>query len=377
MSNYVKLTFNKEEFNQTIGRLFSDMLEKGVVDAVLTPADQGAGRVMQTLISDAGKLEAIDPFAPMVAVNSAKLVSSLTAQPSGRPLAVVMRSCEVRALVELVKLKQADFGDTVLIGIDCLGRYENADYVKLRSENRGGTEDFLEGACQGKTESEGVDISMACKACEYPVTDNVDLRLCVIGAETGTLYVEGVTDRGQAVLKELGLDTGEGPADRDAALEKLTAARRESRDQQLVAFRDATGDFQKLQEHLAGCINCYNCRVACPVCYCKECVFVTDTFRHAGDQYLGWADNRGALKMPCDTLFFHLTRLAHIGTLCVGCGQCSSACPNDIQLMPLFRAVSEKTQARFDYLAGRSPDEEQPLATFYDDELVEVTGQVK
>lgn len=104
---------------------------------------------------------------------------------------------------------------------------------------------------------------------------------------------------------------------------------------------------------------------------------MTDTFRHAGDQYINWADQQGALKMPSDTVFFHLTRLAHISTLCVGCGQCSSACPNGIELMPLFRSVSETSQARFNYLAGRSLEEAQPLATFYDEELVEVTGQVK
>jgi hypothetical protein len=45
--------------------------------------------------------------------------------------------------------------------------------------------------------------------------------------------------------------------------------------------------------------------------------------------------------------------------------------------MPLFRTCAEKTQARFGYQAGRSPDEEQPLAGFMADELVEVTGQVK
>ncbi|MCP4566581.1 MAG: formate dehydrogenase, partial [FCB group bacterium] len=237
------------------------MLEKGVVEAVLSPADQGNERVMQTLISDAGNLDSIDPFAPVVPVNSAKLVSSLTAQPSGRPLAAVMRSCEVRALIELVKLRQADLDDIILIGLDCLGRYENTDYVKLRGENKS-TEDFLEAAGKGNTDVGGIDISSACSACEYPVAPNVDLRLCVIGAEAGTLYLEGVSERGQAVLEKLELAGGDGPAEREAAVKILTTARCRARDQQLAAFRDGTDDFQKLQDHLAGCINCYNCRVA-------------------------------------------------------------------------------------------------------------------
>ena len=62
---------------------------------------------------------------------------------------------------------------------------------------------------------------------------------------------------------------------------------------------------------------------------------------------------------------------------CVGCGQCTSACPNDIDLMPLFRTSADKTQAKFGYQAGRSVEEAQPMAGFEADELFEVTGQAK
>jgi formate dehydrogenase subunit beta len=48
---------------------------------------------------------------------------------------------------------------------------------------------------------------------------------------------------------------------------------------------------------------------------------------------------------------------------------CSSACPNDIPIANAFRAVAEKTQAIYNYVAGRSLDEEVPLATFREDEL--------
>jgi formate dehydrogenase subunit beta len=81
--------------------------------------------------------------------------------------------------------------------------------------------------------------------------------------------------------------------------------------------------------------------------------------------------------MPTDTLFYHLTRLAHMGTLCVGCGQCTSACPNDIPVGQLFSMVGEEIQSVFDYVPGRDPGEEQPLAYFAEDELLEVTGQTK
>ena len=81
--------------------------------------------------------------------------------------------------------------------------------------------------------------------------------------------------------------------------------------------------------------------------------------------------------MPTDTLFYHLTRMMHMSTLCVGCGQCSSACPNDIPLYELFTTVAEGAQGVFGYVPGKDPQEAQPLADFREDELVEVTGQVK
>jgi formate dehydrogenase subunit beta len=136
----------------------------------------------------------------------------------------------------------------------------------------------------------------------------------------------------------------------------------------------ATNSMEKLTHYLANCVNCYNCRVACPVCYCKECVFVTDVFNHDPSQYLNWARRKGVIKMPTDTTFYHVTRLAHMSTACVGCGQCSNACPNDIPVMELFRTVADATQKAFEYEAGRSLEEKPPLSVFREDEFEEVVG---
>ncbi|MDJ0623953.1 MAG: 4Fe-4S dicluster domain-containing protein [Desulfocapsaceae bacterium] len=376
MSKFTKIAFNKGELNTQLSQLFSDMLENNAVDAVLAPMAQPKKGVMQTLVTSKENLASMDPFAPVMPVNSAKLVSSLTSTPSGKRIAMVLRSCEVRALVELVKLKQANLEDTLLIGMDCHGRYENTDFLKFQTKE-GTSEGFLEGALNGKTESDGFDVAGACKICEYPEAPNVDIRLCTIGSGNGTLYLEAVTEKGEEALTKAGTKFADGPGGRADAVKKLAAARAEARDAVFASYREETGDFNALDDKLSACINCYNCRVACPVCYCKECVFVTDTFRHKGEQFINWANSKGTLKMPTDTSFYHLTRITHIAAFCVGCGQCTSACPNDIDVMPIFRTSAEKVQARFEYLAGRSVDEPQPLSVFDSDELMEVTGQVK
>jgi formate dehydrogenase subunit beta len=43
----------------------------------------------------------------------------------------------------------------------------------------------------------------------------------------------------------------------------------------------------------------------------------------------------------------------------------------------VFAMVGEGTQAVFGYEPGRSVEEAQPLATFVEDELLQVTGQTK
>ena len=376
MATFAKLSFNKDELNKELSGFFKGILENGAVDAVLAPMAQGKKGVRLSLITTAANAGAVDPFAPVAAVSGAKIASSLTARPSGRKVAMVLRPCEIRAVVELVKLKQVNLDDVLMIGMDCLGRYENTDFAKFQ-EQGGTSEAFLEKAQAGNTATADFDVAGACKICEFPAADNVDLRLCAIGSGGGAVYIEAVTAKGQAALEKSGLKIGDTPAGRDEAVKKLVAARSEAKDKKFAEFRTETNNFQALGDKLSACINCYNCRVACPVCYCKECVFVTDTFRHTGDQFMMWADKGGMLRMPNDTLFYHLTRITHMSLFCVGCGQCTSACPNDIDLMPLFRTSADKTQAKFGYQAGRSVEEQQPMAGFESDELFEVTGQAK
>jgi formate dehydrogenase subunit beta len=376
MAKFAKLSFGKDELNKELSGFFKGMLENEVVDAILVPMAQTKKGVRLTLVTSAANTAQVDPFAPIAAVSGAKIASSLTSQPSGRKVAMVLRPCEIRAVVELVKLKQANLDDVLLIGMDCFGRYENTDFAKFQ-EQGGTSESFLQNAQAGKTSMPDFDIIGACKICEFPTAENVDMRLCAIGAGNGSVFIEAVTEKGEEALEKSGLKPGETPAGRGEAVKKLVAERTEARDKKFDEYRADVNSFEALGDKLSACVNCYNCRVACPVCYCKECVFVTDTFRHTGEQFMMWADKAGMLRMPNDTLFYHLTRMTHMSLFCVGCGQCTSACPNGIDLMPLFRTCAGKTQARFKYQAGRSVDEEQPMAGFQSDELVEVTGQVK
>ncbi len=333
--------------------------------------------VMPTLVTDPDRLEGVDPLAPAFPMNAAKLVSRLTRRPMGAKIAAVLRPCEIRAFVELVKLHQADTRDVVILGIDCLGAYRNRDYFRYAdSEGDAATRRFFRQALLGEDERQTlVGLAPACEVCEQPIPEGADLLVGLYGVDVPReVWLEARSAAGEALLARLGLPPAQEPPARRDALAKLIALRTAARDQMFARTFCAVDGLEKLTAYLAACVNCYNCRVACPVCYCRECVFVTDVFDHDPSQYLGWATRKGLIKMPTDTVFYHLTRLAHMSTACVGCGQCSNACPNDISVMELFRAVAHQTQKGFGYQAGRRLDEKPPLSEFREKEFEEVVG---
>lgn len=354
------------------------ILEQETISAILVPQRLPMkSMVMPTLVTAADQLDGVDPLSPAFPMNGAKVLAKLTRRPSGGKIAAMMRPCEIRAFIELVKLKQARTEDVVLIGIDCLGAFRNTDYFRFAGDNAAAaTRRFYEGMLTGKeTAFDGTELAPACKACEHSIPDTADIALGLWGVDTDAgLLVQSQTPAGEALLTQLDLPSAEAPQARKDALSRLLESRTAYRDQMFAETTAATDSVEKLSNYMANCVNCYNCRVACPVCYCKECVFVTDVFNHDPALYLRWAQRKGAVKMPTDTVFYHLTRLAHMSTACVGCGQCSNACPNDIPVMELFRLVGHRTQEAFAYEAGKSVDDSPPLSVFKEDEFQEVVG---
>ena len=367
--------------NDMLGALrgvFKNLLEIEAVQSLLVPQHLPMKNiVMPTLVTDPDQLNGVDPLAPAFAMNAAKIVARLTRKSMGTRVAAVLRPCEIRAFVELVKLKQGRTDEVILIGMDCLGAFQNQDYFQLVAQSAAGsTVAFCERVLSGKsTVFKGLDLAPACKACEYPVAENADISIGLYGMDIDyALLVQSQTEAGAQILKQLNLAAADVPRARRDAVKNVIQQRTAYRDEMFAKTQAATENLEKLSSYFATCVNCYNCRVACPVCYCKEFVFVTDVFNHDPAQYLQWANRKGIIKMPTDTLFYHLTRLAHMSTACVGCGQCSNACPNDIPVMELFRTVARSTQQAFEYEAGKRVEQEPPLTVFHEDEFPEVVG---
>ncbi len=342
------------------------LLDREQADGVLLPRQTSGGGITFSLFKS-DDLDSLSLLSPVQPVNAASLVSDLTFKEPSDRVAALLRPCEIRALVELEKLQQVDLDHLFIIGIDCLGTCESDEYKELlREENEALDDQYQTEMRRGSIES--IPLRDACRFCGEPEPLHADVKVALVGSEEGELLLEAGSEEGEDFLSGLNLEEASLPDRREELLEEIRDRRKEQWQEEADEFRDRIDDINGLIEVLDLCRGCYNCRSACPICYCRECVFTTITFEHEGRKYIEWAERKGSIKMPTDTLLFHLTRLNHMGLSCVACGQCESACPVGISLLKIFKLIGEEAQGFFSYLPGESVDEPLPLTTYEEEE---------
>jgi len=375
MAKQAVIKVSEGKMEEAIQGFLKSLLEKGVVEAVLIPKGLPSGDgVVQTLIHDPQKLNGVCALSPTMPVQSARVASNLTAKNLGKKVAGVFKPCEIRAIVELTKFLQVKVDNLYLIGIDCPGTFEVFDYSKMAQEGKGGeklTKELLKGMETGENSSpSGYTFRSACQMCEYPIPQ-ADIILKLFGYKTDQEIGIEIGERLEKEIEEKGILSyaEKESASRSGVVGKVIAERTKKRDAVFQEFKGMVKDLRSFLDRFSTCVRCHNCMVACPICYCKECVFRTAVFEHDGDQFLRWADRKDGIRMPTDTLIFHLIRMSHMVTSCIGCGLCDSACPNRLPVAALFRSVGAKIQKMFEYVPGRDQKEAPPVATFREDEL--------
>lgn len=366
------LEVKEGDLTGTLKGFFAELLERGNLEALLVPLEiPSKVNVVPTLVTDIGKLEFLQVLAPVMPVNAARILSQMTkVTPCHKKIGVVLRNCETRALLELLKLRQASLENVVVFGVDCLGTYSVNDYSGKVAQGECPLETILNRYKKGE---EDPDLRQSCKICAYPLAQNADVVIELISHHMEKeIGISIDTDKGEESLKGVELKEGPDGEKRKKAVEDVLSKQAKKRE---AYFKENASRFQgieKIMSVFSPCIRCYNCRTVCPACYCKECFFDSPTFEMEADRYLGWAQTKGAVRMPSNTLFFHLTRMAHMATCCIGCGLCSEACPNNIPVADVFQLAAAEVQKDLNYIPGRSLDEELPLSSFRENELEEV-----
>ena len=353
-----------------VRNLFRQMMDAHVVEALYVPLEMDNGVITPALVTDPAYLERANPFAPAMPINAARAVAEITGKHAPTQIGVVLRSCELRALVELIKLQQSSLEQMVLIGVDCPGTYEWAEYNRLKRDGRISLDDYLTAASRGETLI-SPPLRAACQMCNQPVPEHVDLRLHLFGADLSQ-GIPITVEEGIASILELEPVEASGADGRQAVFDRVIAQRDQVRQREFAAMRQRLDAKDGFAEIFSTCIRCHNCKTACPICYCKTCLFCTSSFDHAPEHYITTARRKGAMRLLSDTLLFHLTRLNHMSLSCVSCGMCTTACPAEIPVGMVFSVIGADVQAAFEYKPGRDLSEPLPLVTFQADEWQEV-----
>jgi len=289
-----------------------------------------------------GALDHYSLVNPVFGSNAALYLRRLFSK--GLKVMLMLRPCEIRAYVELVKLTQIEREDVVAVSIDCFGTVsskEKKDDVPVEADKLTGyfkDKDSMRWACSVCRERRGV-------------VGDAGVRI----DKSGDFWMVPYTENGEDLVSGIEGEFEEAPAD-------MLIAESAKTDKFQVDMGTFNKDFEK-------CIMCMNCRDMCPVCYCIDCVFNGDEYLPKGDALLNKVFRTGSTQMPRGKDLFHLIRMYHVSQTCVGCGACEEACPQGIPLTKYFKGVSERLQGVFSYMSGRSFDEPIPYVTFLEDEL--------
>jgi formate dehydrogenase subunit beta len=344
-----------------------EALDKSCFDAILMPAKVPASdSFTHVLIEDEASLKDAYPICPVMTVQGARVISSLTAHGKGKKqIAALVRPCEVRATVELFKLGQVNLDDVILISIDCTGALPLADWAKEPEK----TEETFSKVVKGEA---GESLRPVCQVCDkFSATGGEDLHIGKIGME-GKLLLIPNTPQGESVLAKLGLATSEDISAWQGQVEELTAQRKQKREQAHKELESKAKGLDNLLATFSKCINCHNCMRVCPICYCRQCFFDADTSKFPFEDYLMRAETAGGLRLPPETMLFHIGRMLHMSVSCVSCGACEDACPTAIPVAQVFSLVGDRNQEEFGYVPGKSRDEALPLRTYEEEEFEEV-----
>lgn len=346
---------------------------KEFADAVILPMRVPSGdSYAWILLSDISLLEDAVPIAATMPVQGAKALRSLTRKgPGNLTVIAVMRPCEIRAAIELIKLGQVHPDNLILATYDCPGAVQLQKYVDdpARSE-----EHFTVMLQNGKPDNSAKPV---CHVCEDFSLFDSDLHFGYLGLARKEVLVIPGSDKGSDLLEKLGLDPARDLEGWEKGINELKAEREKARKSAFKETGAQLRGYGGILSVFANCIGCHNCQSACPICYCRLCYFDSETAQQDPDALIIAAEKRGGVSLPENRIMFHVGRMTHMSLSCVSCGQCSDACPVSIPVAEAFSFVADRTQRTFEYTAGRNDGDPLPLRQFRKSELPGIHELVK
>ena len=258
-----------------------------------------------------------------------------------RPIAVVVKGCDSRAVNVLLQEHIIKRNDVLLIGLPCSGvidpkkaeslwyeRSKNCDPTKVRICKEGMFE-----IVDGKEEIKLADF------------DEIEAERCKVCMHNNpVIYDELVWDK-----------VDDKKVKREERYKKVNDYEKLDPEKKWLFWSD---EFSK-------CIRCYSCKNICPLCYCEECTLAKDREKAVlPDEKIrktAWIDREASFS---NNVAYHVNRAMHLAGRCIDCGECERGCPVNIHLRLLYNKVEKGIYERYGYEAGMSSEVKPVLATF-------------
>lgn len=323
MNGYWKIETHGDPIG-SVRRFIQNVWDQAQLESMLVSENGGAGAHW---IKSSDALDTINPFRPIMRENLARRVpKAIHDHPQDR-IGVLLRPCEMRALLEMDKRQDLLDQNLVTVCIDCLGTYPE-DEFEWRAARKGSSDELgnetLKFARQGGILA--YRHRSACQMCASPGAQSADFNIHVLGlpVREKILVQEGNHFKGDHInLASL----SDGEADQslvlmhEHVLSRQASFHHQTMERVMLALDDLLPkNLEALIAQLESCADCQKCMSACPICSVE--------FPRLGSDG----------HYPQESIRNWLVS-------CAGCGMCEQACHNNLPLAVIFGSIREKLKS--------------------------------
>jgi formate dehydrogenase subunit beta len=328
----------------TLQNFINTVWVQSSLDGMVVPINGSADAITQPRLIDHPKeLGKVNPFKPLMTMNAARIIPDVVRQNPDQLYGALLRPCEVRALVEMVKQDSFEIENLLTISVDCLGTLP-ADEYEWRAERKqssgGLAQEALQFARQGGILA--YRYRSACQTCQSAQAQGADLNIYVLGLPVRQQIL--VAARNTETAERFQLNTISGSPAGDELIEqhsRVVARLNESHQRTMDRLRQSLVEYlpvdvDALVSQLESCGTCQECMDVCPICsvnYPQR----DDQDRYQREDVMRWLVS------------------------CAGCGMCEQACSQHLPLSTIFGHIREQLASEYNYYPGRSISEPLPL----------------